>query len=70
MPSHLISNASISYTKLRELMVKIFLFVWIGLLLPSKSGLAQSASVFPHRGKLIIIGGGTIPDTLFQLFAT
>ena len=25
---------------------------------------------FPHAGKLIIIGGGTIPDTIFHLFAS
>lgn len=29
----------------------------------------DASDYFPHKGKLIIIGGGTMPDTLFQLFA-
>ena len=29
----------------------------------------NASDYFPHKGKLIIIGGGTMPDTLFQLFA-
>jgi cyanophycinase len=30
---------------------------------------SRSSTVFPHAGKLIIIGGGSIPDTIFNLFA-
>ena len=46
-------------------------YVLIGLL---TSGVVLKAQpvrtgLFPHAGKLIIIGGGTIPDTIFHLFA-
>jgi len=32
-------------------------------------GQSPSPDIFPHAGKLIIIGGGSIPDTIFHLFA-
>lgn len=46
-----------------------FLLTWMILILSINTLVGQSTRPFPHRGKLIIIGGGTIPDTIFHLFA-
>ena len=46
-------------------------FLTIFFLLSASIGVAQTHSdgFFRHRGKLIIIGGGAMPDNLFHLFA-
>lgn len=49
-------------------MKNILLFLCFLLVFVSK-GIAQKNSFFNHKGSLIIIGGGSIPDTLFTLFA-
>ena len=46
-----------------------FLLTWMSLILSINTLVGQSTRPFPHHGKLIIIGGGTIPDTIFHLFA-
>ena len=30
---------------------------------------SQAQTVYPHKGTLVVIGGGTIPDTVYSLFA-
>lgn len=46
----------------------LLLFSFIIILVTK--GTTQKNSFFNHKGELIIIGGGSIPDTLFDLFAT
>ena len=48
-----------------------FLPLFISLIVTMEvKGQTTSSDPFPQAGKLIIIGGGSIPDTIFQLFAS
>lgn len=57
------------YTRVHGSVDILCLLTWLSLILSTNTLFAQSTGPFPHRGKLIIIGGGTIPDTIFHLFA-
>ena len=57
------------YTRVHGSVDILFLLTWLSLILSTNTLFAQSTGPFPHLGKLIIIGGGTIPDTIFHLFA-
>ena len=50
----------------KSILAGILLFVSIGL---AQKTIAQENSFYNYKGKLIIVGGGNMPDSLFTFFA-